>query len=88
MVLNRLSQPPPGGLFRTRRSASSILLVSREDDDIYPGPFFYQPDPGKLLFVQPKGEKLVRRGRSEFFLVGKTPDGRQVETRLTAGRFN
>ncbi len=49
-----------------------------------PGPFFFQPDPEKPFFVQAKAEKLVRRGPREYFLVGKKPDGREVEAQLTA----
>lgn len=54
---------------------------------MHPNPFFYQPDPRKAFFVPAKAEKLVRRSPREYFLVGRKPDGRQVEVRLTAGTF-
>ena len=54
---------------------------------MHPGPFFVQPDPEKPFFVPAKAEKLVRRGPCEYFLVGKKPDGREVEVRLTSVRF-
>ena len=60
-------------------------MTSGELDDL--GPFFYQPDRDKLLFVQAKPEKLVRRGPRAFFLVGSKPDGERVEVRLTSARF-
>jgi hypothetical protein len=44
------------------------------------------PDKPEKL-VQPKAEKLVRRGPRRYFLLGKTPDGRPVEIRLVAGAF-
>ena len=49
-----------------------------------PGPFFYQPDPGKALFVPARAEKLVRRGPCDYFMVGTMPDGREVEVRLSS----
>jgi hypothetical protein len=61
--------------------------VSHEEGDMHPSPFFYQPDPQKRLFVPAKAEKLVRRSPREYFLVGRKPDGREVEVRLTAGAF-
>ena len=54
---------------------------------MHPGPFFYQPDPEKPFFVQSKAERLVHRGPCDYFLVGKTPDGREVEARLTSVTF-
>jgi hypothetical protein len=54
---------------------------------MHPGPFFYQPDPQKPFFVQSKAERLVRRGPGEYFLAGKTPDGVEVEARLTSATF-
>ena len=49
--------------------------------------FSYQPDPKKPFFVQPKAEKLIRRGPCEYFIVGRTPDGRRIETRLSSVTF-
>jgi hypothetical protein len=46
------------------------------------------PHPEKPIFVQPKSEKLVRRGPRKYFIVGKKPDGSPVEIRLTAGSFH
>jgi hypothetical protein len=54
---------------------------------VHPSPFFYQPDPRKPLFVPAKAEKFVRRSPREYFLVGRKPDGREVEVRLSAGAF-
>ena len=51
------------------------------------GPFFFQPNPEKPFSVAAKAEKLVRRGPCEYFIVGKKPDGREVEARLTAATF-
>ena len=51
------------------------------------GPFFYQPNPEKQFFVAAKAEKLLRRGPCEYVLVGKKPDGRRVEARLTSVTF-
>jgi hypothetical protein len=62
--------------------------VSLEEGDVHPSPFFYQPDPRKAFFVPAKPEKLVRRGPRHYFMVGKKPDGREVEVRLTAGRLH
>lgn len=59
-----------------------------EDDDVRPGPFFYQPNPEKPFFVAAKAEKLVRRGPCEYFMVGRKPDGREVEVRLRSVTFN
>jgi hypothetical protein len=52
-----------------------------------PGPFFYQPDPKRPLYVPAKAEKVVQRGAGEYYIVGRMPDGREVEARLTAGTF-
>jgi hypothetical protein len=46
------------------------------------------PHPKKPIFVQPKAEKLVRRGPRKYFIVGKKPDGSSVEIRLAAGSFH
>jgi hypothetical protein len=47
------------------------------------------PHPKKpWILVQPRAEKLVRRGPRKYFLVGKKPDGSRVEIRLTAGSFH
>jgi hypothetical protein len=61
--------------------------VIHEEGDVHPSPFFYQPDPQKPFFVPAKAEKLVRRSPREYFLVGRKPDGREVEVRLTAAVF-
>ena len=53
-----------------------------------PGPFFVQPDAERAFWVQPKMEKLVRRGPREYFLVARTPDGHEVETRLTSATIS
>jgi len=47
----------------------------------------FVPDPEMTFFVQPKAEKLVCRGPREYVIVGKAPDGRQIETRLSPVRF-
>ena len=52
-----------------------------------PGPFFYQPDPDKRFFVAATAEKLVRRGPRKYFMVGRKPDGGEVEVRLGAVTF-
>jgi hypothetical protein len=57
------------------------------DDRAGPDSFFFQPDPAKGVFVAAKPEKLVRRGPREYYLVGRKPDGRLVEARLTTARF-
>ena len=46
-------------------------------------PWFSQPDPEKAYYVAAKAEKLVRRGPREYVMVGKKPDGSEVEVRLT-----
>ena len=51
--------------------------MNREQDGMRPEPFF----------AQPKVEKLVQRGPRRYFLVGKTADGRPVEIRLSAVKF-
>jgi hypothetical protein len=51
-------------------------------DERKPEPFLYQPDPETEYYVQAKGERLERRGPGEFFIVGKTHDGRDAESRL------
>jgi hypothetical protein len=62
--------------------------VIHEEGSVHRSPFFfYQPDPRKPFFVPAKAEKLVRRSPREYFLVGRKPDGREVEVRLTAGAF-
>ena len=62
-------------------------MFFEENDLPHPGPFFYQPDPEKPFFVPAKAEKLVSRGPREYFLVGRTPDGNEVEARLTSVTF-
>jgi hypothetical protein len=47
-----------------------------------PEPFRVQPDPETQFFVQPKAEKLVRRGPHEYFIFRRKPEGRLAETRL------
>ncbi len=58
-----------------------------DEDEAHRGPFFFQPDPEKPLFVPAKAEKLVRRGPCEYFMIGRKPDGREVEVRLTSVSF-
>ncbi len=55
-----------------------------EEGDVRPGPFFYQPNPEKPFFVPAKAETLVRRGPCEYFMLGKKPDGSEVEVRLSS----
>jgi hypothetical protein len=62
--------------------------VSFEEGDVRRNPWFFQPDPEKPLFVVARAEKLVRRGPREYFMVGRKPDGREVELRLTSGTFH
>ncbi len=62
-------------------------MVFHENDLPLPGPFFYQPDPTKPFFVPARPEKLVRRGPREYFIVGRKPDGSEVEARLTSVTF-
>ena len=38
-------------------------------------------------FVQPKFEKLVRRGPREYVIVGKQHDGEPIEVRLSPASF-
>ena len=59
-----------------------------DEDDIDPGPFFVRPDAEKAFWVQPKIERLVRRGPREYFLVARAPDGREVATRLTSATIS
>ncbi len=49
------------------------------------GPLFYRLglDPTEPHYVAAKAEKLVQRGPREYYLVGRKPDGTQVEARLT-----
>jgi hypothetical protein len=65
----------------------NLVLVMFEAGNASPGPFFFQPNPEKCLFVPARAEKLVRRGPGEYSLIGRKPDGRQVEARLTAATF-
>jgi hypothetical protein len=62
--------------------------VSFEESDVRRSPWFFQPDPEKPIFVPAKAEKLVRRSPREYFMVGRKPDGREVEVRLTSGSFH
>jgi hypothetical protein len=52
-----------------------------------PEPFWVQPDPDKPFFAQPKVERLIRRGPRDYFILGRKPDGRLIETRLGALTF-
>jgi hypothetical protein len=51
------------------------------------GPFFYRPDPRGDIWCAAKPVRLVRRGPREFYLVGRRPDGEEVEARLMPGAF-
>jgi hypothetical protein len=42
------------------------------------------PHPEKPIFVQPKVEKLVRRGPRDYVIIGKKSDRSPVEIRLSA----
>ena len=46
------------------------------------GAFEWQPDPTREHYVQPKGGKLVRRGRCAYSIVWRTPEGKEMETPL------
>lgn len=59
-----------------------------EEGEVRRNPWFFQPDPEKPIFVPAKAEKLVRRSPREYFMVGRKPDGREVEVRLTSGSFH
>jgi hypothetical protein len=63
-------------------------MSSEEGADLRRNAWFFQPDPEKPIFVPAKAEKLVRRGAREYFMVGRKPDGREVEIRLTSGSFH
>ena len=41
----------------------------------------------KRFWAQPKAEKLIRRGPHHYVIVGKTPEGRPVEIRLSPVKF-
>jgi hypothetical protein len=62
-------------------------MFFHENDLPDPGPFFYQPDPEKPFFVPARPERLVRRGPRAYFMVGRKPDGSEVEARLTPITF-
>jgi hypothetical protein len=62
--------------------------VTIERDGTHHSPWFSQPDPEKPVFEPAKAERLVRRSPREYFMVGKKPDGSQVEVRLTSGSFH
>jgi hypothetical protein len=49
-------------------------------------PFYVQPDPDKRYYVQPKAEKLVRRGPAEYHIIARKPDGSRMEVRLMPAR--
>ena len=61
--------------------------MSFERDDLRLSLFFYQPDPEKPFFVAARAERLVRRAPREYFMVGRKPDGREVEVRLGPASF-
>jgi hypothetical protein len=50
-----------------------------------PEPFMYQPDPSKNHWVQAKGLRMERRGPCDWFIVGKTHDGRDAESQIGPG---
>jgi hypothetical protein len=45
------------------------------------------PQRREPYFVQPKVEKLVRRGPREYVMVGTKPDGEPIEVRLAPASF-
>jgi hypothetical protein len=65
-----------------------VLVRSEDRADLRRNPWFFQPDPEKPVFAAARAEKLVRRGAREYFMVGRRPDGREVEVRLTSGSFH
>jgi hypothetical protein len=86
-MLGYLRRPVEREPFRSRRNVGNLLLVIFEEGDVRPSPFFFQPNPQKPFFVSAKAEKLVRRSPREYFMVGRKPDGSEVEARLTSGTF-
>jgi hypothetical protein len=65
----------------------NVPLATARRSHIRPEPFRVQPDPDMQFFVQPKAEKLVRRGPGEYFIVWRKPDGRLAESRLGPAPF-
>jgi hypothetical protein len=63
-------------------------MSAEEGADLRRNQWFFQPDPDKPIFAAARAEKLVRRGAREYFMVGRRPDGREVEVRLTPGSFH
>jgi hypothetical protein len=51
-------------------------------DEPKPESFLYRPDAEREYYVQAKGLRIERRGPREFFIVGKTHDGRDAECQL------
>jgi hypothetical protein len=47
-----------------------------------------QPDPKREFFVQPRGGKLVRRGRRTYSIVWRAADGDEAETPIGRGWFH
>jgi hypothetical protein len=66
----------------------NLGIVTFEEGDLGRSPWFFQPNPDVGFYVPAKAEKLVRRSPREYFIVGRKPDGRKVEVRLTSGSFH
>jgi hypothetical protein len=54
---------------------------------VTPQPFYDQPDPAQEYYVQPKAEKLVRRGPREYYIIARKRDGSRIEVRLLGARL-
>ena len=62
-------------------------MQSDKSPDDKLGPFFYRPDPDREVWTAAKPVRLVRRGPREYYLVGRKPNGEEVEVRLGAARY-
>ena len=71
------------GLVISRGRANLGNVTSEET----PSPFLYQPDPDKPSWIQAKGNRLERRAPGEYFIVGRTHDGRTAEARVVPMTF-
>lgn len=73
---------------RTRRHTGNLIfLVAFEEGDVHRSPWYSQQDPRKPFFVPARAIRLIRRSPRDYFMIGKRPDGSEVEVRLTAGAF-